>query len=232
MPYPLFKFSDFKGIYTRASRSNRPLGTVDDSLNVVPNTKTGKMCLRTGYTADISSAITDVAGTTLTVIQNQWKTQTENPTTTNIDVVAGTTSGASKYVFQKPFFKQSATATDSWVDTGEYLNTTIATVSGDFITYTLTAGSASNDYYNGWHIYNDTKNEGATILDYTGSSKTIVTAQPNGDGSHGDWAVGNVVFLLRYAHDRWDPSYVADFDTQPNLIQLGSNYIFSNKKAR
>jgi hypothetical protein len=238
MDYPVLKIDKFFGIFTRGARSTRPVGALDDSLNLVPITKTGKLALRSGYTTDISTAITEVGGnTTITAVQNLWKTQTENPTTTNIDVVAGT-AGASVRIFQKPFFKFSATATDSWVNWGETHSTSISAKDGDRITYTLAAGSDSNDYYNGWIVWNETgarQFETAMVLDYNGTTKKITLAQTTAALVADEWQVNDTLFLKRFNHNVYYDNASAPgtptFGTDPCCLQQGNNILFSGGQA-
>ena len=221
---PKLALNNFLGLFTRSGRSGRPAGALDDILNYVLNSKFGKAILRTGYTADISGAITSVDSVTMTTVQNNYKTAAEIPESKYLDVLLGTDAGANKWFFQKPYYHQSATATNSWLKWGESLSSTVSSVSAANSTFVVDSGVATNDYYNGWVLYHSTFAHYLIITDYVGSTKTA-TLSIAGNAANTVLANGVTVTLARHFHD--NVSFAPSFTTQPCVLQQQNGILAS-----
>lgn len=108
------------------------------------------------------------------------------PSEEEITLVYGTLSGADK-LYVRPYLNSSGTWVDSWQELTEKEGDNAADA-GTNTTTVIDAAllSTTNDYYNGWILYNKTRNKSSIITDYDQASKTItlawaITAQTNGD---------------------------------------------------
>lgn len=206
----------FGGINTAFKRGAQPNGSIYDCKNLLPNIQIGGLVQRLGYASYLTAPVTLVDGSSVGAIDFHWHLGTDNPSSTTIDVIGFSTGFA-----QKPFFKESTTATSSWVQWGELRTTTIASIAGNLLTFTLTAGSASDDYYNTWMVHNSTRSEFIYVTDYTGSSRTVTPLEK----VPSDWLAGDTVVLYRHFHD--NAGFAPAVGTEPAMVQLGDVIIGS-----
>src|SRR3990167_8887188 len=183
---PRFVLDKFLGLFTRAGRSVRPVGALDDVQNYVLNNKMDKLVLRSGYSTDITGAITSTDGTTMATVQNYYKFSTENPSANYQDLLIGADGSSNKFFFQRGYFHNSSSIdSSSFFKWGESLSTTISLLGpGSNHTFgTLASGNAIDDYYNGWLLYNTTRNTYSYITDYVGSTKVATFLEVLGGAS-------------------------------------------------
>ena len=237
----LLRLNKFLGLGTAVSRNDRSQesleGFLDDVKNFVPNVETGAMTMRAGTSADVSGNATDISTATVVTTFDDFRyLSTEVPTQTDILVLCGRTAGGAKKIFQKPFFFNSATATNSYVDWKETKTTTInGAPSG--ATLVLAAGSGTDDYYNGWVIVNSTRSESLFVTDYAQSILTVFTKE----NVPSDWASGDTVTLYRFFHDH--PQFTTDLTythsgsdypdpaNPPAFFDQGGSILFSGGKS-
>lgn len=200
MNFKLQKYAPKKGY-------NRKPGECSRLLNTTPMRVSGSEVTRYGYSSAGLPTL-DGAATGLTSPIYKYAS-TEKPSAQEVLFAFGQLSAADAFLM-RPWIKQgTSTFDDSWVLLDEQATTTLnGTPSADAFTAVLTAGSAVDDYYNGWIIKNTTQNEYAYITDYVGSTKTITCVEKL--GSNGlSWANTNAVTLQRWFHDQLgiDPQY-------------------------
>jgi hypothetical protein len=113
------------------------------------------------------------------------------PSEEEVTLVYGTLSGADK-LYVRPYLSPAGAWVDSWLDLTEAETglTADAGSGGDVTdtTHIVDAGlsSSTDDYYNGWIVYNSTRTASAIITDYDGSAKKLtlswtITSQVAGD---------------------------------------------------
>ena len=227
---PQLRLNNFAaGIYTRGSRSNRPVGSLDDCQNLVLNKRVGSegasLVQRSGSITYLSGAIVDVGGATqigAAQYDDILPMATESPASTAIDIVCG-----NSVIVQKPFFDFNGATSSNWVQWGELNSTTVSGASVNN-TFVLTAGSATNDYYKYWIAYNVTQAEYVYVSGYNGTTKTI-TAVENIPG----WSNLDVLVLYRYFHDNvtFVPAYSTTAGKLPCALQFGNSIIFSGGQS-
>jgi len=218
--------NDFLGIYTRPSRVGSPLGALESVKNFNFNSKPPSMSMRTGMT-DYATTFVDVAGSkTLASTARTFHLSTESPSATNIDIIFGAVSGGTKYIFQKPFFHGSSTATDSYVCLGDALVDEIKGYTGGAVIFT--GGVNSANFYKNWILYNSTKADVPILITGSsyGSGDTTLTLSENAPT---DWSNGDTIVLYRHFHDNmtFSPSYSDVSGRPPTALQQGNAILLS-----
>lgn len=219
-------FKSWYGLFTRASRGTRPVGALDLSDNLVFNTKTLKPSLRTGYFKGLTAAPSDLSqATALSSFRYPRGVHpaTETPTAQNLVVIAGTDGSAGKHYFQRPFWRKNNATIEStgWLKYREILTTTMSgklTAGFDLDSSTAGADADPIDYYNGWIVYNSTRDEHLYIIDSVSGNVTTLEDLPS------DWANGDSVTLYRHFHN--DPGFAPSW-TDPIVLKQGNNIIAS-----
>lgn len=226
-----YQIKRWLGLFTREGRDNLPVGALEDVENLVFNTKSFKPSLRTGYSAGLSGSLADISGdTTITSYRYPRGVHpaTEIPSAQNIVVLCGTDGSAGKHYFQRPFWKHGAGTIDStnWLKWGETLSTTIASVDSAAV-FQLTAGNnTTDDYYNNFLIYNETRTEYSYVSDYsTLGGNRIVTAY---EALPSDWAMGDTVHLYRHFHD--NPTFAPSW-SDPIVLKQGNDILASGGQS-
>jgi hypothetical protein len=223
---PIKKINTFvKGKVTRIAHGKQPDGSFYDSKNLVPNSKIGALCLRTGVTAS-TEVVAATSGNTITTTVDFHKVSTENPSAQDITLMLGTTAGSVKKIVQSPWFDVGGTVRTTGLEWGETLTTTISSVSTPDVV--IANGSTTDDYYNGWIIYKDSTLP-CLITNYVGSSKTCTL-----DGwVPDDFAGGQTVYLARGFHDNpaFTPSYVTPGTERSVCLCHNDALLFSGGKS-
>lgn len=226
------RFNDFsKGIVVTTKRGGQPRGSVSDSLNFVPNKAIGALVQRTGYGAyiTIGAGLTDQnAVVKITSISNRFVCGAENPESKVIDVVFGTNGGTSRWM-QNPFYNSSATAIASWMQWGESQALTCTAIAGGKTTITFSTTYAIDGYYDGWQIYNSTRDERIYIPKggFIGSTGVATTNEKVPT----DWITGDSYTLYRGFHD--NPTFLATptVGTIPNALPQGNAILASGGQS-
>ena len=202
---PRLLLRDFRyGIYTRVKRDSRPPGAMSDVKNFVPNIRFGSMTQRFGYTsAGYSLNLTALGGEVISSPKYFAPMITKSPSSQAIDIFLGT-DGVSKYFFQKNFLHSNAFNTNH-VRMGETDATRTISGAPSGSTFTLSGGSATDDYYKNWIVLNSTRSEYLLITGYNGTTKVVTTLQQ----IPSDWANTDAVTLYRHFHDNptFSPTY-------------------------
>lgn len=108
------------------------------------------------------------------------------PSEQTVTLVYGTLSGAHK-LYVRPYLSLAGAWVDSWQELTEKESSLTADAGTNTTTIVDAAlSSSTDDYYNGWIVYNTTRSRAAIITDYVGSTKTLtlswaITAQTTGD---------------------------------------------------
>lgn len=108
------------------------------------------------------------------------------PSEQTVTLVYGTLSGAHK-LYIKPYLSSAGAWVDSWQELTEKESSLTADAGTNTTTIVDAAlSSTTDDYYNGWIIYNTTRSRAAIITDYVGSTKTLtlswaIASQTTGD---------------------------------------------------
>jgi hypothetical protein len=221
-----FPITKWLGLYTRAGRNQRPVGAMDNMSNLVLNDKMNKLTPRPGYVVDTAS-FTSADGVAMTGVNQLFTKSMTQPASHNVSLLLGTDGSANKWFFLSPWYNAAGNQqTSSFVKIGETTTTTInGSPSG--ATFVLTAGSATDDYYKGWLIYNTTRTAYAHVLGYVGGTKTITV---RGSGELTSWASTDSVTLYRhFCDDRtFAPTYNAmPTDTPAACESIGTGLVMS-----
>lgn len=109
-----------------------------------------------------------------------------SPSEQNCVLVHGTLSGVHK-LYIRPYISLAGAWVDSWIELTER-ETSLTADAGTNTTTIVDAGlsSTTDDYYNGWIVYNSTRTTAAIVTDYVGSTKTLslswaIASQTTGD---------------------------------------------------
>lgn len=223
------KIKKWLGLYTRPSKVTSPLGALEDVKNFSFNKKTDAMIMRTGATNYATSFVDVGSQITLTTLDKTFHLSTESPSATDIDITCGKTAGAAKYIFQKPFFHGSSTATASNVLLGEYLaGITIKSYATNQVIFT--GGVNSTNYYKNWSFYNNIVGEWVLISasSYAGGDTTLTLSVENVPTN---WSNGNQITLYRhnhgYTYGTFTPTYSTVSGRPPVALQQGNAVLFS-----
>lgn len=221
------RINKWLGIYTQPSRINSPLGALEDCRNFVFNKKTGSMSMRTGSSVYASSFVDVTTAVTLATVQNSFHLSTESPSATNIDIVFGANSGGDKYIFQKPFFHGSSTATSGNIRLGDILTVSLKSYSTTSVVFT--GGVNSADFYKNWILCNSTKADVPILITGSsyGSGDTTLTL---GENAPTDWTnTTDSLILYRHFHDNYTfvPTYSSVAGRPPIALQQGNAVLLS-----
>ena len=223
------KVDKFIGLYTRLYRGNRPIGSLDNMENFVLNQKVGKLVQRSGYTADINGNITDVSGaTTLSTFDKLFIPSSELPESKDYYIICGKASGVPKF-FQKPFYWNSDTATNSYFDWNEQFTGTISSKSTN--TFVITGAGQTDDYYKNFSIFKSGTALIFYVTGYTSSTETF-TVMPDITSTLSN---GDTVILARAFHD--NPYSVTNLDgmvptwVTPCVLKQGDNIVASGGQS-
>ena len=94
----------------------------------------------------------------------------------DVTLVYGTLSGADK-LYVRPYLSMAGAWVDSWQELTEKEGNNTADAGTNTTSVVDSALlSSTNDYYNGWILYNNTRNKSTVITDYDGGTKTLTLA--------------------------------------------------------
>lgn len=213
-------FDNFRnGIVSRFNRGQQPANSVLDCKNFLINRKTGSLVQRNGYASYLATPFSLVDGTQISAWNQYWNLGTEVPTSSSVDVVVGTISASTGWM-QKPFFQGSTTATNNYVNWSE--TTSLGTLSSSGTNTVVTSsGSATDNYYRFWVLFNNTRTEYIYISSYVGSTKTFTC----NENIPSDWAAGDTILAYRWFHD--NIGFAPDAISTPIALQVGNSIIAS-----
>jgi len=149
---------------------------------------------------------------------------TELPSATDIDILFGEKSSAN-YVFQKPFFDNSNSATNSWLRLGENITslTQAGALSGNAIA--INYNQQADDYFINWVCYNVTEDQYLYVTDSAkdkaadGSTSVGDTQLVMSENIPSGWTNADQIALYRHVHE--NPSFSPDYTT-PTAKNQGS----------
>lgn len=205
-------------------RGQRPIGALDDVKNFVPNIKMGGLVQRRGY-EDVDAytgTITATDGTTsITNKDRIWYLSTENPESENILLIGGRGSESPTplwHVFQTPHWHNGTTHADTLLCWGESLAITVVTASGTTVTFS--GGSATENYYKNWILYDDSTAILVTASIKAAGTTTLTTLQNVHSGLSG------AATLYRHFHD--NPTFSVGWNGyDPVALQQGDSILYS-----
>lgn len=217
------KFKNWaRGIITVVKRGLRPRGSLEDCLNLQPNTLYGALQQRSGYSSYISTPLQDVNGSTIiSSIDHSFHLATEAPEAKDVDVALGNSKWA-----QKPYWQSSTTSTNSWRQWGYSSSVTVSAIAVDKTTITFSGGSSVNDFYNGGVLYNSTLGAFVYIQDYVGSTG-VATPNEKIPTNWNTTAGGDSYTFYQDFHTN-PPAYTSFPNAnQPNAIAQGNAILAS-----
>jgi len=223
-----------KGLFTAFKRGAQPVGSFADVRNLVPNLKVGGLVQRPGTSwynslrwknAPSPATISDISGLTVLdpassdTITKLAPFSTEVPSATDIDVLFGAdAAGATPVIMQKPFFHNSASATDSWVKWGESIDGITINGAPSGATLVFTGGDTNANYYRGWICKNEFRSQYLYITDssYSTGDTTLTFSENVPSG----WVNADELTLYRSYHE--NPAFLTANWTKPIALQQGN----------
>lgn len=166
---PHFEINNLIPVVKDVGNGKQPLGTLFETINLVPNKKTGSLVSRNGYQAAL------VAPSGLVTLDKYLTAPVTHPSSIDCHVYFFQAAGAVKHIAVKPFFHNGSSAgadNNGWVDIADKLNLSLnladvtinasptnTFVLANAVSYSL---STTTSYYKNWILWVTTSVMGVT----------------------------------------------------------------------